>query len=82
VAEFGLKIVWTEFAAHDLSLNYQSTQHQQVMSTLMNNNSRRFRTMLLIVLVTALPLLGSCAIPTDDQPRDIDPSQQSNLNKP
>jgi hypothetical protein len=48
----------------------------------MNNNPRRIRSMLLIVLVAALPLLGSCAIPTDDQPRDIDPSQQSNLNKP
>jgi hypothetical protein len=52
------------------------------MSTLMNNSPNRFRTMLLIVLVSALPLLGSCGIPTDEQPRDIDPSQQSNLNKP
>ena len=71
-----------EFEAHALLLNYQLTQHQQVMNTLMNSNSRRFQTMLLIVLVAAIPLLGSCAIPTDDQPRDIDPSQQSNLNKP
>ncbi|MEY4655781.1 MAG: hypothetical protein RL073_8 [Actinomycetota bacterium] len=38
--------------------------------------------MLLVALFIALPLLGSCAIPTDDQPRDIDPAQQSNLNKP
>jgi hypothetical protein len=82
VAEFGLKIAWMEFAVHDLSLNYQLTQHQQVMSTLMINNPIRFRTMLLIVLVLTLPLLGSCGIPTDDQPRNIDPSQQSNLNKP
>jgi hypothetical protein len=71
-----------EFEAHGLLLSYQSTQHQLVMSTHMNNNLRRIQTMLLIVLVAALPLLGSCAIPTDDQPRDIDPSQQSNLNKP
>jgi hypothetical protein len=71
-----------EFVAHDLLLNYQLIQHQQVMSTLMNNSPNRFRTMLLIVLVSALPLLGSCGIPTDEQPRDIDPSQQSNLNKP
>jgi hypothetical protein len=48
----------------------------------MINNPIRFRTMLLIVLVSTLPLLGSCGIPTDDQPRNIDPSQQSNLNKP
>lgn len=52
------------------------------MRTASNNTSLRLRTMLLIALVIALPLLGSCAIPTDDQPRDIDPSQQSNLNKP
>ena len=71
-----------EFVAHDLLLNYQLIQHQQVMSTLMNNSPNRFRTMLLIVLVFAFPLLGSCGIPTDEQPRDIDPSQQSNLNKP
>jgi hypothetical protein len=38
--------------------------------------------MLLAAMVVALPFLGSCSIPTDDQPRDIDPSQQSNLNKP
>lgn len=38
--------------------------------------------MLLVAIVIALPLLGSCAIPTDDQPRDIDPSQQNDLNKP
>jgi hypothetical protein len=38
--------------------------------------------MMLIVFVSALPLLGSCSIPTDEQPRDIDPSQQTNLNKP
>ena len=48
----------------------------------MNNTSQRFRTLLLIALVSTLPLLGSCGIPTDKQPRDIDPSQQSNLNKP
>jgi len=48
----------------------------------MNNTSMRFRILLLIALVSALPLLGSCGIPTDKQPRDIDPSQQSNLNKP
>lgn len=48
----------------------------------MNNTSKRFRTLLLIALVSTLPLLGSCGIPTDKQPRDIDPSQQSNLNKP
>jgi hypothetical protein len=48
----------------------------------MNNTSMRFRTLLLIALVSALPLLGSCGIPTDKQPRDINPSQQSNLNKP
>ena len=48
----------------------------------MNNTSMRFRALLLIALVSALPLLGSCGIPTDKQPRDIDPSQQSNLNKP
>ena len=52
------------------------------MSTASNNTSLRLRTMLLVAVVIALPLLGSCAIPTDDQPRDIDPSQQSNLNKP
>lgn len=52
------------------------------MSTSLSNTSLRLRTMLLIAVVIALPLLGSCAIPTDDQPRDIDPSQQSNLNKP
>lgn len=52
------------------------------MSTALSNTSLRLRTMLLIAVVIALPLLGSCAIPTDDQPRDIDPSQQSNLNKP
>jgi hypothetical protein len=38
--------------------------------------------MMLIVIVSALPLLGSCGIPTDEQPRDIEPSQQINLNKP
>jgi hypothetical protein len=48
----------------------------------MNNTPNRFRTILLIALVTALPLLGSCGIPTDEQPRDIDPSQQINLKKP
>ena len=48
----------------------------------MNNTSIRFRTLLLIALVSTLPLLGSCGIPTDKQPRDIDPSQQTNLNKP
>jgi hypothetical protein len=48
----------------------------------MNNTSMRLRTLLLIALVSALPLLSSCGIPTDKQPRDIDPSQQSNLNKP
>jgi hypothetical protein len=52
------------------------------MSTASNNTLLRLRTMLLVALVIALPLLGSCAIPTDDQPRDIDPSQQGNLNKP
>ena len=52
------------------------------MSTASNNTSLRLRTMLLVALVIAIPLLGSCAIPTDDQPRDIDPSQQGNLNKP
>jgi hypothetical protein len=52
------------------------------MSTASNNTSLRLRTMLLVALVIALPLLGSCSIPTDDQPRDIDPSQQGNLNKP
>ena len=52
------------------------------MSTALSNTSLRWRTMLLIAVVIALPLLGSCAIPTDDQPRDIDPSQQSNLNQP
>ena len=52
------------------------------MNTLMSNTSLRFRTLLLITFVVALPLLSSCGIPTDDQPRDIDPSQQSNLNKP
>lgn len=52
------------------------------MSTALSNTSLRLRTFLLIAVVIALPLLGSCAIPTDDQPRDIDPSQQSNLNKP
>ena len=53
-----------------------------MMSTYMNNTPNRIRTMLLIALVTALPLLGSCGIPTDEQPRDIEPSQQINLNKP
>lgn len=48
----------------------------------MNNTSMRFRALLLIALVSTLPLLGSCGIPTDKQPRDVDPSQQSNLNKP
>jgi|GEM_PF-1504669 hypothetical protein len=48
----------------------------------MNNTTSRIRTMLLIALVSALPLLSSCGIPTDKQPRDIDPSQQTNLNKP
>jgi len=48
----------------------------------MNNTSIRFRAILLIVLVSALPLLNSCGIPTDEQPREIDPSQQTNLNKP
>ena len=52
------------------------------MSTVSSNTSLRVRTMLLVAVVLALPLLSSCAIPTDDQPRDIDPSQQSNLNKP
>ena len=52
------------------------------MSTVSSNTSLRLRTMLLVACVITLPLLGSCAIPTDDQPRDIDPSQQSNLNKP
>lgn len=51
-------------------------------STLMSRTTLRFRTMLLIAIVVALPLLGSCGIPTDDQPRDINPSQQNNLNKP
>jgi hypothetical protein len=37
---------------------------------------------MLIVIVSALPLLSSCGIPTDEQPRDIEPSQQINLNKP
>jgi hypothetical protein len=82
VAEFGQKTEQMEFVAHDLLLNYQSTQHRQMMSTTMSNTSKRFRTMVLIALVTALPLLGSCGIPTDEQPRDIDPSQQINLNKP
>jgi hypothetical protein len=71
-----------EFVAHDLLLNYQSTQHQQMMSITMNNAPTRFRTLLLILLISALPMLGSCGIPTDEQPRDIDPSQQTNLNKP
>jgi hypothetical protein len=71
-----------EFVAHDLLLNYQSIQHQQMMSTTMNSAPTRFRTLLLIVLISALPMLGSCGIPTDEQPRDIDPSQQTNLNKP
>lgn len=48
----------------------------------MSNTSLRLRTMLLAALIIAFPLLGSCGIPTDDRPRDIDPSQQSNLNKP
>jgi len=52
------------------------------MSTVSSNTSLRLRTTLLVAVVIALTLLGSCAIPTDDQPRDIDPSQQSNLNKP
>ncbi|MFM7124846.1 MAG: hypothetical protein ACKOXW_06125 [Actinomycetes bacterium] len=52
------------------------------MSTVSSKTSPRLRKILLVVLVSALPLLGSCAIPTDDQPRDINPSQQSNLNKP
>jgi hypothetical protein len=82
VAEFGPKTEQTEFVAHDLLLNYPLTQHQHMMSTYMNNTPNRFRTILLIALVTALPLLGSCGIPTDEQPRDIDPSQQINLNKP
>jgi hypothetical protein len=71
-----------EFVAHDLLLNYQSIQHQQMMSITMNSAPTRFRTLLLIVLISALPMLGSCGIPTDEQPRDIDPSQQTNLNKP
>jgi hypothetical protein len=53
-----------------------------MMSITMSNTPKRFRTMVLIALVSALPLLGSCGIPTDKQPRDIDPSQQTNLNKP
>jgi len=52
------------------------------MTTTPHHCPTRFRTMLLIALATALPLLGSCGIPTDKQPRDIDPSQQTNLNKP
>ena len=53
-----------------------------MMSITMNNAPTRFRTLLLILLISALPMLGSCGIPTDEQPRDIDPSQQTNLNKP
>jgi hypothetical protein len=71
-----------EFVAHDLLLNYQLIQHRQMTSITMTNAPTRFRTMMLIVFVSALPLLGSCGIPTDEQPRDIEPSQQINLNKP
>jgi hypothetical protein len=71
-----------ESAAPDLLLNYQLIQLKPMTSTLMNNTTSRIRTMLLIALVSALPLLSSCGIPTDKQPRDIDPSQQTNLNKP
>jgi hypothetical protein len=52
------------------------------MSTASSNISLRLRMTLLVAMVIALPMLGSCGIPTDDQPRNIDPSQQSNLNKP
>jgi hypothetical protein len=48
----------------------------------MNNTPSRLRNLLLIAAVSALPLLASCGIPTDEQPRDISPSQQTNLNKP
>jgi hypothetical protein len=52
------------------------------MSTASSNTLLRLRMTLLAAMVIALPMLGSCGIPTDDQPRNIDPSQQSNLNKP
>jgi hypothetical protein len=71
-----------EFVAHDLLLNYQLIQHTHMTSITMTNTPTRFRTMMLIVIVSALPLLSSCGIPTDEQPRDIEPSQQINLNKP
>ena len=42
----------------------------------------RRRAIVLVMFICTLPLLGSCGIPTDEQPRDISPSQQTNLNKP
>lgn len=39
-------------------------------------------TRLLIAASLLVALLSSCGIPTDTQPRDIDPEQQTNLNKP
>ena len=36
----------------------------------------------LIAAVILVALLSSCGIPTDTQPRNIDPEQQINLNKP
>jgi hypothetical protein len=48
----------------------------------MNNVPIRRKAIALIMLACTLTFLGSCGIPTDDQPRDINPSQQTNLNKP
>jgi hypothetical protein len=82
VAEFGPRIELTEFVERDLLLNYQLTPHHQVTSTHMNNVPIRRKAIALIMLACTLPFLGSCGIPTDDQPRDINQSQQTNLNKP
>lgn len=42
----------------------------------------RHTSRLLIGALLLVALLGACGIPTDTQPRDIDPEQQINLNKP
>ncbi|MFM1839457.1 MAG: hypothetical protein RIS37_723 [Actinomycetota bacterium] len=43
---------------------------------------RKHSPLALIATVILVALLSSCGIPTDTQPRDIDPEQQINLNKP
>ena len=49
----------------------------------MNHAAHWRRITTLLVAVTCLSIItAACGIPTDDQPRNIDPALQTNLNKP